>query len=509
MDLNVEIRVKAEERYAVEERVFGHFIEHLGLCIREGIWDERAEAADCEFGSVRRDVFEAMAALRPPVLRWPGGCFSDTYHWRDGVGPPAKRPRRVNRAWWWLRPQKTAFENNRFGTDEFLDLCRRLNAEPYLNINFGATPREAAEWVEYCNGAPGTPGGDLRADNGRPEPYGVKLWGIGNETWGAYEAGFCARGKLYARRYLPFLRAMKQVDPGIQPVAVGANNVYPKWNKEFLEAAGRNADYLSLHEYTPGVNPLHRAAFLGLAETKYDYYSAVAGADLMRDSILGMRRDIEAVLGPDATLKIAFDEWNAWWTNSQIVRAEDYTLREGLLTACVLSHLVKLSPVLGMANFAQLVNVLGLIITHREGLYVTPSYHAFKMYRDGVFDQGVRADVQCDTVHTRKMSRTPAMAAMPLAEVVASRREQDGALSLLVVNKHFEEPLSADIGFKDFTAGALDVRLLYANSPFIKNSMDDPEAVAVTERDVACAPDGCHITLPPHSVSHCLFHPAQ
>ena len=147
MDMIADIKVRTNQTYPVEEKVFGHFIEHLGRCIRNGIWDERDTGAAYAFGRVRVDVLDAMQGLRPPVLRWPGGCFSDTYHWRDGVGP--RRPRRVNRAWWWLKPDETAFEDNHFGTHEFMELCRALDTEPYININFGpGSPDEAAAWAK-------------------------------------------------------------------------------------------------------------------------------------------------------------------------------------------------------------------------------------------------------------------------------------------------------------------------------------------------------------------------
>lgn len=507
MDLTADIRVHTHESHPVEDKVFGHFIEHLGRCIRNGIWDERGTGADYAFGRVRADVLEAMKGLRPPVLRWPGGCFSDTYHWRDGVGP--RRPRRVNRAWWWLRPGETAFEDNQFGTHEFIELCRALGAEPYININFGpSSPAEAAAWVSYCNAPADSPEGEERARNGIPEPLDVRLWGIGNETWGVYEGGYCARGRTYARRYLAFRRAMKHADQNINTVAVGANRSYPGWNKETLQTAGRSMDYLSLHEYAPGPNPLSREFYIGPAQTEGAYYSILAGAEMFSDSIHRMRREIESELGPGTTLKIAFDEWNAWWSGRQMVQTKDFTLREALLTAVTLSRLVKLSPVLGMANFAQFVNVVGLIITYPDAMVLTPSYHAFKLYRDHVYENVLKSDTACETVHTRRMSQIPGYKAMPLVETLATRRTADGAVSLLIVNRHFDEPITADISFEDFTpAPAVNMNLLYGHSPFHGNTAEEPGRVEVSPRMAQAEDTGARIVLPPHSVSQCTFLP--
>ncbi|MFH1537758.1 MAG: alpha-N-arabinofuranosidase, partial [bacterium] len=353
MELNAEIKVNAKESYPVEEMVFGHFIEHLGRCIRDGIWDERELDIPREFGMVRKDVFDAMKALRPPVIRYPGGCFSDTYHWRDGIGPTDRRPRRFNRAWWRLKFPYTAFENNHFGTDEFVELCQRLGAEPYININFGSgSPKEAAEWVEYCNAPTGTKLADERAENGHPKPYGAKFWGIANEVWGFHEVGFCISGAQYARRYMPFHEAMKAADPEIKTVAVGSNRWFPLWNKGFLRRAGRFCDYLSVHEYVTGPNPLHQTFYTGFPETERAYYAMVAGAEMLKDTVSWARGQIVDEMGEDSAVKIAFDEWNAWWGEGQLIRAENYTLRDGIMTACTLSHLVKMSPFVGMANFA-------------------------------------------------------------------------------------------------------------------------------------------------------------
>lgn len=504
MDTTAKVFVDISGAIPVEEKVFGHFIEHIGRCVNSGVWDERSGAPAKEFGMVRKDVFDAMKALKPAVLRWPGGCFADTYRWKDGVGPEAKRPSRLNRAWWMLRPPETLFENNHFGTDEFIELCGRLGAEPYINISLGAgTPAEAAEWVEYCNGTPDTRWGAKRAGNGHEAPYNVKYWGIGNETWGVYESGYCPTGGLYALKYLAFHKKMKAADETIRAVAVGANKTYPRWNEGFLKKAARATDYLSLHEYAPGVLPHLRSAWFGYPDTQDAYYTMLAAADYFGDSIQRCRRTIEKAAGRDTNIKIAFDEWNAWWTMKQTVRAEDFTMREGLMTACALARLVRFSDILGMANFAQMVNAVGLIVTFRDGMYTTPSYQVFKLFRERTLDLVADVRVECGTVGTKKMGFVPARGDMLLLDALATLSKSGDRLSLILVNKHIDEPVSVEVSIPGEWKARRGTVGISSESPFDGNSLSDPEKVAAVETGATIV--NGRLTLPPHSVTQCEF----
>lgn len=510
MDLTAKIRIDETKHHALEEKIFGHFIEHLGWCIRNGIWDERKLARPFEFGRVRRDVFDAMAALRPPVIRWPGGCFSDTYHWRDGVGPARDRRLALNRAWFWLSPPETIFENNHFGTDEFIELCRRLGAEPYINVNFGAaSAREAAEWVEYCNAAPGAPMSDLRAEYGHPEPYNVKIWGIANEIWGIHERGWCPTGDIYARRYLRFHRAMKAADESISCVAVGGNRTFPNWNRRFLELAAGETDYLSLHEYAPGPAAFH-AGLLGYPDTKDAYYTMIAGADMFEESLLWFRETLADAAGEDTPIKIAFDEWNAWWKNSQLLRADDFTLRDGLLVACTLGRFIRHSNIIGMANLAQFVNTVGLILTWPDCIVLTPSYLAFKLYRDYSFGRALDACAESETVAVKSMGAVAANPKMPLVDSSATLDEKTGAVSVFAVNKHFDEPVSLRISFNKFAPAAeAETHTLASESAFDKNTPESPDTVRVASAKIKTGKTETSITLPPHSVTCVVFKKQQ
>ena len=215
----------------IEPELHGHFAEHLGRCIYDGVWTDDTADED----GFRADVLELLAGLEMPVLRWPGGCFADDYHWEDGVGPREDRPRRRNLFWGQGR-EMIPEESNRFGTDEFLEFCERVGTEPYLAANVGSgDPQEAANWVEYCNYDGDTELADRRRANGREEPYEVKYWGLGNENWGC---GGQMSPEQYAREYRRFAtyvgtQSAHMLDHDLELIACGFEN--HEWNHRFME----------------------------------------------------------------------------------------------------------------------------------------------------------------------------------------------------------------------------------------------------------------------------------
>src|SRR5436190_9770504 len=224
----------------VDRRIFGNFIEHLGRCIYGGIFDEGSPLSDAR--GFRRDVLEAARPLRVPILRWPGGNFVSGYHWLDGVGPVNDRPRRSDLAWY-------AEESNRFGTNEFIEYCRVLGTEPYICVNMGSgTMDEAQAWVEYCNGTGNTHWANLRRANGHPEPYGVKLWGLGNEMYGAWQIG-ALDAEAYVKKARQFAAVMKLTDPSIELISCGQWG-FGDWDRIVVEGLARMVRYHSIHIYT-------------------------------------------------------------------------------------------------------------------------------------------------------------------------------------------------------------------------------------------------------------------
>ncbi|MEI6875163.1 MAG: alpha-N-arabinofuranosidase, partial [Spirochaetota bacterium] len=233
------IKVDAERIIGkVDPLIYGHFIEHLGRCIYGGVLDDS--------GAPRKGLAAAMQKIRPSIIRWPGGCFADGYHWRDGIGPKDQRPIRPNLAW------HNADETNRFGTDEFIAYSRSIGAEPYICANVGSgSPEEAADWVEYCNGTGNTTYAKMRRANGSEQPYGVRYWGVGNEideTEHINEIG-CLSAEDYARAVREYSKLMRRISSDIKLVAVGSNRGEVDWNLTVLEKAGAYMDYIALHGY--------------------------------------------------------------------------------------------------------------------------------------------------------------------------------------------------------------------------------------------------------------------
>jgi len=489
--------------------VFGQFIEHLGKCIKDGLWTPDDRNHKLVLGGVREDLYDALKQLNIPLLRWPGGCFSDGYHWKDGIGPRERRPLRRNLAWARDKEETPSGpkEDNAFGTDEFLRLCESLGIEPLINVNLGSgTAEEARQWVEYANGAPDTEYGKLRALNGHPKPYGVKLWGIGNESWGDYEIGYFKTGAEYAVKYLEFAREMKRADPNIKLLAVGSLPINMPWNRDVLTAAGAEADYLSLHVYFPGLTIIPTDKM----SPKMRYYGSMAAGrelDTIMDDFDGQ---IMKYAPAGSNVRMSLDEWNLWWNDTQIVRSEDYEFSSALFTADILIRLLRRGDRLGFANFAQLVNVLALVITDPEkGLYVTPSYYPFQLfgrYVKGDLLAPVKADgpkftnVEYGIVKPGKGN--------PCIEAVAFTDAARSRLDLVVINKHYDKNITADIELKDFSSGAKCVRYeINAPSTQSKNSFDNPNALKGIERGECPKPDatGLAYDFPAHSITLLSF----
>src|SRR3989449_118745 len=299
----------------VDRRIFGQFIEHLGRCIYGGVYDEGSPLADAR--GFRRDVLDAARPLRIPILRWPGGNFVSGYHWLDGVGPRDKRPRRSELAWY-------AEESNRFGTDEFIEYCRVLGAEPFICVNMGSgTMDEAQAWVEYCNGTGNTSWANLRRQHGHPDPYRVRYWGLGNEMYGGWQIGNM-NAHDYVKKARAFAMVMKRTDPSIQLIGCGQNG-WSEWDEITLGGLAELIDFHSIHLYTGG--PDHYA-------TVFQSHQAERAIRIC-SALIERVRHAQRIAHP---IHIAFDEWNVWWrTRSHEDRVggveERYNLSDALAVA--------------------------------------------------------------------------------------------------------------------------------------------------------------------------------
>ncbi len=502
----------------ISPRLYGHFAEHLGRCCYDGLWIGAGRTDIPHQGGFRTDVLEALRALPVPMLRWPGGCYADHYHWRDGIGPVAERPIRLG-----MSCGLQVEDDNSLGTHEFLWLCAQLGAEPYLAGNVGSgTPQELCDWVEYCNSAVKTKLARERAVNGAPAPFGVKLWGVGNENWGC---GGNYAAAAYAREYVRYATMLRHVDPAAELVVCGYED---EWNAELLATIGKHlglVDHLSIHRYW-----IH-----GGPETEFDeqgYYTLLAEAHeteafvqrtaaIMRQAASSKpANDVDLREGESATeifvetprdgrrrLGIALDEWGVWhpearpWgphgelSRDPVTYEQANTLRDALAAAIALEGFHRQCRVLMLANLAQVVNVLqAVVMTDGPRMWLTPTYHALRLHAPHIGATALPVDVD----HGDSLpDRSSAVSA------TASRTSHGIAVTL--INRHLSKPAGVRLvcdDAREHTGG----QLLAAASPHEGNSADAPDRVSPATLAVHSDGGGAwRVELPPHSLATVTF----
>ena len=435
--------------------------------------------ADNEAGW-RRDVNDLLRAIRAPIVRWPGGNFASNYHWRDGIGERDRRPVRFDRAW-------NAWEPNDVGIDEFIQFCRLIGTEPYLCVNTGdGTAEEAAAWVEYCNGPPGSTYGAMRAANGHPEPYGVVYWGIGNETYGNWQVGH-VDAETYARECVQFARAMRAADARsgadgrrLQLLAVGVFPVptfegYPLWNRTVARIAGAEIDYITLHHYT----------FLDERTPREDEYRAkVSAPSRIADLIAVSRREIDAHAADGRRIPISFDEWDAPRRRCTEEEPGHWSLTEGVYAAGLFNVFLRNADHVTMANQTMVANVGGFIETSDTDAVGTPKYLAFMLYVEHSGPVAVRAEVESPTFDVRAVGNMPARRGEPYLDVAATRDRDGRRLWLHVVNRHPREAIEAQIDLGGATVREATAHVLTGPEPWAWNSFASKNTVCITSSAV-------------------------
>jgi alpha-N-arabinofuranosidase len=472
----------------ISPRLYGHFAEHLGRCCYDGLWlGNRPTSIPLQNG-FRADVLEVLRALPVPLLRWPGGCYADHYHWRDGIGPAPERPIRLG-----MSCGLQVEDDNSLGTHEFLWLCAQLGAEPYLAGNVGSgTPQELCDWLEYCNTAVLTTLGRMRAANGSPKPFGVKLWGVGNENWGCggnYDA------PTYAREYVRYATMLRHVDPGAELVICGHDD---SWNETLLATVGRHldlVDHLSIHHYWIHGGP--ETEF-----TEHEYYALLAEADSTEDFVKRTTALIDDATGGTRRIGIALDEWGVWhpearpWGPGDVIRREPTTyeqagtLRDALATGAVLEGFHRQCGVLSMANLAQIVNVLQApVMTDGARIWLTPTYHALRMHTPHIGATALPVEVA-------KSTSVPGGASAVSA--TASRTSEGVAVT--VINRQIAQ--EAQVRISGIGAPpSVSAQILTAASPRDGNSAEQPERVALSGLPVHCDGGEWVVELPAHSMA--------
>jgi alpha-N-arabinofuranosidase len=495
------VTVVTDESYGtISPRLHGHFAEHLGRCVYDGLWVGPDSDIPNE-GGWRSDVVAALKAMTIPLLRWPGGCFADSYHWRDGIGPADKRPRTFAESC-----GETVVETNGAGTHEFIHLCRLIGAEPYLAGNVGSgTVQELADWVHYCNGTVDTALVQERTANGHADSMNVRLWGVGNENWacgGNYDAATYARD---FRRYTTFV---KQMDGSVEAVACGGD---PKWNELFLKTLQENntlglVNHLSLHRYW--------SAGKAIGFTEEEYYQTLRGGELVEGDILNAKELIARATEGKRKIGIALDEWGIWHPEANVPNKFEApsTQRDAVAAAGVFDVLHRWCADVSMANIAQIVNVLHAPVqTKGKAMWKTPTYHAFALYAAHQGGQSLRVDLEGIPTHTpaeldrKHWSDLTGTAELSLVNASASRNAA-GGLVVSLTNRHIREPLAITLSFSGSVPSGVAKRgMLAADSPESANSAEQPDNVNVRWSEIDLEAGEITLTLPAASVQTLLI----
>lgn len=438
----------------IAPELHGHFSEHLGRCVYDGLWHDDTSDED----GFREDVVTLLQDLDIPVLRWPGGCFADDYHWEDGVGPREERPRRRN-LFWAQGIDEVPEEANAFGTDEFLQLCERIETEPYLAVNVGSgDPQEAADWVEYCNYNGDTELADRRRENGHEDSYRVRYWGLGNENWGC---GGQMTPEQYAREYRRFATYVGSMDNlmlenDLELIACGFEG--HEWNRQFMEEIGHTnwgvdfpLDHLTLHHYY--------GRTMTISEADEDQYDAFLAEALEMESHI---ERIAAAINAVATTRdigVIIDEWGAWHLEAGPENGLEQpgTVLDALSAAAVLDIFNHHSDVMTMSNIAQTVNVLQCLIeTDGDDAWVRPTYRVFDLYAPHKNNESVQTSVDTPI-------RELADAELPLLRASASIGDEETYVT--VTNLDCRDSHSVDIAIEGMVTDAADIdaKVLFAN----------------------------------------------
>ncbi|MGP5386081.1 arabinosylfuranosidase ArfA [Brachybacterium tyrofermentans] len=477
----------------VRRRTFGSFVEHMARCVYTGIYEPGHPAADAD--GLRTDVLELTRELGVSSVRYPGGNFVSGYRWEDGVGPLADRPRRQDLAW-------HSTETNAFGLDEFMTWAAKADVEPMYAVNLGTRGvQEALDVLEYANAPVGTELADRRAANGHPEPYGIRMWCLGNEMDGPWQLGH-RPAEAYAELAAGTARAMRRTGSELELVACGSSfpsmPTFGTWEQAVLEACYDEIDMLSAHVYYPA-DPEDPASYLASAVDMDAYIEAVVATS----------DHVRAVLKRDRRIMISFDEWNVAasggdpgaeptgddWPEAPRFAESTYTAQDAVVVGSLLISLLRHTDRVASASQAQLVNVLGPIRTEPGGRAWRQSiFHPFALTSRYARGQVLRTAIGSPSVETTKHGSAP------LLDAVATWDDDAGDLTVLAVNRSLTEPLELSVpltGFGDLEL--VEAVMLHEEDPLAVNTADDPERVAPRPLEGVHLRNGLTTTLPPIS----------
>jgi alpha-L-arabinofuranosidase len=494
------VEVLLNERIGrIAPEIYGHFAEHLGGVVYDGIWvGENSKIPN--LGGIRKALVDAMQKIKPAVVRWPGGCFADSYDWRDGVGPRDKRPRHTN--FWRDAPEwpKDApdgpwkYDTNHFGTNEFARFCKLVGAQPYFAANLRSlTPKDFYEWVEYCNSPAGTTTpADLRAAGGDREPFNVRYWGVGNESWGC---GGNFTPEEYAQEYRRFSEWVPRYGVNLAFIGSGPNGGDLAWSRRFFARLAERGGFgrmwgWGLHHYSWNVTGGRTNDwFQGKGDAvKYpndEWYELLNEADRMETLI----SDHWAIMGEfdrQHRVKLVIDEWGTWYKPGSEVHnthllGQQSTIRDAVLAGMSLDTFHRHADKVVMANIAQLINCLqALFLAHEDKFIVTPTYHVFEMYAAHQGAQALRTMVSAPRLpYTR--NGQPAT----LRGLSASSSLRDKELTLTVTNPDISQARETEIAVRGASLKAVKVTTLTASDIHAHNSFANPRLIEPQESQLA------------------------
>jgi alpha-N-arabinofuranosidase len=501
---------------AISPNIYGQFTEHIGGVIYDGVWVGKDSKIPNQYG-IRSELIEKLKEIRVPVIRWPGGCFADSYDWRDGIGPADKRPRRTN---FWEVERDAArlhekgsqvFETNQFGTNEFMRFCRLTGAEPYVAANLRSLPPlEFDQWVEYCNSPKGsTTLADSRAAAGFAEPFNVRYWGVGNESWGC---GGNFTPEEYASEFRRFTSWVPRYGLELQLIGSGPNDNDMDWTHRFFEElySGhryRNASFAgwSIHHYaliTSHAHPRHGESDSqdALEFDTTDWYEVLRECDRIEQIML----DQWSVMGQydeEHHVKLVVDEYGPWYREGTEldpthIFGQQITMRDALATALTLDAFNRNAEKVCLATNAQLINKLNaLFLAHEEKFLATPNFHVFAMYAAHQGSQGVRAVFSAPEVHYKRDAQSARFWSLN-----GSASCTKNAVTLTAVNADAARPIETQVVLRGGAASRVSGTVLSAGDLHAHNTFEQPNVVSRAAIDASIREGAVHVMIPAASV---------
>jgi alpha-L-arabinofuranosidase len=495
--------------------LYGHFIEHLGGVVYDGVWVGR-DSRIANTGGVRQALIDHMKRLPSGAIRWPGGCFADSYDWRDGVGPAAQRPRRVN---FWINDMASLpdspgkYDPNAFGTSEFLRFCRLAGGPPYLAANLRSLPaRDFYQWVEYCNAPAGSTSlAELRQRGGDREPFGVRFWGVGNESWGC---GGNFTPEDYAVEYRRFTAWVPRFGVPLSFVGSGPNAGDLSWSRRFFtkltekgEGALNGMWGWALHHYSwntsrGATTDWNAGKGDAVQFTNDEWYELLNEGDRM-DGLISGHWAVMGEIDRRHRVKLVVDEWGAWYKPGTGVHpthlfGQQSTMRDAVLAGLTLDTFHRHADKVAMANVAQLVNCLhSLFLAHEDQFVATPTFHVFDLYAPHVGGQSVRTVFSAPRIAYQRINAPGSFWGLAGSATVKGR-----VVTLTVVNPHVSEPRDVEIGIRGAAPTSVKAVTIAASDIHAHNTFADPRAVQPRDQAASAARDGLLVQrFPPASVT--------